>query len=135
MLIHIHTLGIAHALVSWLVLTVSLTVAAWLVPGVSIRGGIWSHFVVAAAFAFVAWLLHALIVLLFGGHGVVVEYSLGMVARTLVLAAMIQVTSMLTQRLYVKTFIRAILMAIAVSVVTLFVEYAFGHTLAEWLGV
>lgn len=135
MVLEIHTAGIVHALISWVVLTVSLTIAAWLVPGVSIRGGIWSHFVVGASFAFVAWLLHVLVLLLFGGHGVVVEYSLGMIARTLVLASMIQLTSMLTKRLWVKTFIRAILMAIAVSVVTLFVEYAFGHTLAGWLGV
>jgi uncharacterized membrane protein YvlD (DUF360 family) len=128
-------IDLVHALISWVILTISLTIAAWLVPGVSIRGGIWSHLVVAASFSFVAWLLHTLVLLLFGGHGIVVEYSLGMIARTLVLAAMIQVTSMLTQRLYVKTFVRAILMAIAVSVVTLFVEYAFGHTLAAWLGV
>ena len=123
------------ALISWVLLTISLTLAAWIVPGVSIRGGIWSHLVVGGAFAFVAWLVHTLVILFFGGHGTVVEYSLGMVARTLALAAMIQITSMLTPRLHVKSFIRAILMAIAVSFTTLFVEYAFGHTLARWLAV
>lgn len=126
-------IDLVHALISWVLLTISFTVAAWFVPGVSIRGGLWSHFAVAASFSFVAWLLHVLILAFFGGHGVAVEYGLGIITRTLVLAALIQVTSMLTKRLYVKTFIRAILMAIAVSIVTIFVEYAFGHTLAQWL--
>jgi uncharacterized membrane protein YvlD (DUF360 family) len=133
-MVHFH-IDLVHAFISWIILTVSLTLAAWIVPGVSIRGGIVSHFVVAAAFAFVAWLVHVLVLLFFGGQGVAVEYGLGLIARTLALAAMIQVTSMLTQRLHVKTFIRAIFMAIAVSFTTFFVEYAFGHTLARWLAV
>lgn len=121
--VHIHTSQLIDWLVSWTVLTASITLAALVVPGVSIRGGIFSHFVVSGTFAFVTWCVHALVAYLFGAQGVAYVYGLGFLARMLVLAALVQITSMLTQRLYVKTFVRAILMAIAVSFATLLVEW------------
>jgi hypothetical protein len=132
MTFHIDSGQVVEWLLSWVVLTISITLGALVVPGVAIRGGFFSHFVVSGTFAFVVWIVHALVVYLFGVKGVAVAYGLGFIARMLVLATLIQITSMLTQRLYVKTFIRAILMAVAVSFATMFVEWAMGHVLGSW---
>jgi len=130
----LHSFGLLHLLLSWTLLTLVLTVAAWLTPGVSIRGGIMSHFGVAAMFALVAWVVHAVVMTISESGGVWLQYSLGFVARVLVLAALLKLTSMVTSRLVVKSFFRAMIAAAIASAATTIADYLIGRYLPAWLG-
>lgn len=122
--------SISHVLLAWTVLTVSLTIGAWLTPGVSIRGGILGHFVAAAIFAAVAWGAHALVHAACAALGVYAQFSLGFVARVFVLAVLLKLTSVVTTRVQVKSFVRALIAAFIVSVVTVPVEHFLGSLIS-----
>ncbi len=119
--------SIPHILFAWTILTVSLTVAAWITPGVSIRGGILGHFVAAAIFAGVAWGAHALVHVACAALGVYAQVSLGFVARVVVLGFLLKLTSMVTSRVQVKSLLRALVAAFIVSVTTVALESLVGR--------
>lgn len=114
--------SVPHLLLSWVILTVALTIGAWLTPGVSIRGGIVGHFVASAIFAGVAWVASYLLHFAAAALGIFFQVSLGFLARVVVLALLLKLTSMVTQRIQVKSLIRALIAAFIVSVATTFLE-------------
>jgi uncharacterized membrane protein YvlD (DUF360 family) len=119
--------SIPHLLLSWTILTLALTVGAWLTPGVSIRGGIVGHFVASAIFAFVAWAAAYALHIASGALGIYVQVSLGFVMRVVVLALLLKLTSMVTDRIQVKSIFRALFAALVVSVTTIAIEGMLGH--------
>jgi uncharacterized membrane protein YvlD (DUF360 family) len=114
--------SLPHLLLSWVILTVALTIGAWLTPGVSIRGGVVGHFVAAAIFAGVAWLTSYFVHFAAAALGIFFQVSLGFFARVVVLALLLKLTSMVTSRIQVKSLLRALIAAFVVSVATTALE-------------
>lgn len=116
-------MSVTHVLFSWTILTVSLTVAAWVTPGVSIKGGILGHFFAAAIYAGVAWGAHALVQMACSAMGVYAQVSLGFAARVVVIAVLLKLTSLVTHRVQVKSIFRALIAALVVSVTSMGLEH------------
>lgn len=119
----VNVVGLVHFFVSWAMLALALTIAAWITPGVSMKGGIFSRFLVAALLAFLAWIAHIVVLVVVRDGGIAAQYLFGFVGRTLVLALLLRITSALTERLVIKSFFRAILAALAVSAATTVIDY------------
>ncbi|CAN5607042.1 hypothetical protein BH09MYX1_BH09MYX1_47970 [soil metagenome] len=121
--------SIPHLLLSWVVLTLALTIGAWLTPGVSIRGGILGHFVASAIFAFVAWGAAYALHVAAAAFGVYAQVSLGFIAHVVVIALLLKLTSMLTTRIEVKSLLRALVAALIVSLASVAIEGALAHVI------
>lgn len=114
--------SVPHLLLSWVVLTLALTIGAWLTPGVSIRGGVLGHFVASAIFALVAWGAAYALHVASAALGIYAQVSLGFIAHVFVIAALLKLTSLVTDRIQVKSFLRALLAAFIVSIATTMIE-------------
>ena len=119
--------SVPQLLLSWVVLTLALTIGAWLTPGVSIRGGVVGHFIASAIFAFVAWGASYLLHVALGAVGVGLHLTLGFAARVVVLALLLKLTSMITPRIQVKSIFRALIAALIVTVASTFIEATLAH--------
>ena len=105
-----------HLLTTWAVLTLSMFVAAQLLPKMKIKGGILSHFMVSGAFAllmmFTGWFFHLLLGAL--SFGLLTMFSF--VAKILVVGIVLKLTDLFSDRLEVKGFSTAFAAALIMSV-------------------
>lgn len=111
-------------LITWAILTVGLFVAAKLLDGMEIKGGIVSHLLVAGLFGLANTFLGPPLFLAIGIGTLGFGLLLGFVTRLIVSALMLVLVDKVSDRLKVKTFGTAVLAALIVSVV---------GTLADWL--
>jgi putative membrane protein len=110
-------------LISWLILTVAVWIAAAIVPGVSVKG-IGGAIVVAAIFGIVNWLIGWLFFFVIGIATLGLGFLLAFITRWVVDAIILKLTDLLTDRLTIRGFGPALLAALVMS--------ALG-TLGEWL--
>lgn len=114
-------------LLTWLSLTLGLFVAAKLLDGMEIKGGVGSHLVVSALFGvanaiFGPPLFVAIGIVTFG-----VGLLLSFVTRLVVSALLLMLVDKVSDRVKIKTFGTAVLAALIVSVVGTLVEAGVGR--------
>lgn len=113
-------------LTTWAVLTISMFVAAQLLPKMKIEGGILSHFMVSGAFAllmmFTGWFFHLILGAM--SFGILTMFSF--VARVLVVGIVLKLTDLFSDRLEIKGWGTAFKAALIMSVCGLLTELALG---------
>jgi putative membrane protein len=102
-------------LLSWLVLSVAVWVAALVVPGFQVKGGVTGTILVAALFGVLHWLLGKLLfgLLVVGTLGL--AYLLAFVTRWVVTAVVLKLTDALTDRLSIKSWGTALIAGAVMS--------------------
>ncbi len=103
-------------LVTWVVTTLSLFVASKLLDGMTLKGGVISHFFVAALFGVLNVVLGQLIYLAIGIGTLGLGFLLAFVSHLLATAFVLKIVDALTTRLKVKDFRTAFLAALIMSV-------------------
>jgi uncharacterized membrane protein YvlD (DUF360 family) len=121
---------LVEILVSWASITIAFAVAAWLLPGVQIKGGLTGHLVVAAIFGALTFAFGRILFVMIGLGTFGLGFLLSFVTRVIVLMLLLVVTDKLTKRLHVKDWKTALLAAIIVGVVGAGAEYAIERVLA-----
>lgn len=113
-----------HFLVPFATLTFSIFVAAKVLDGMEVKGGLGSHLLVAAAFGvlnfLLGWLVFAALGLMTLGLGFVFAF----ITRWIVTAAMLSLTSKVTSRLKLRGFGTALVASLIMSVVGTATEVA-----------
>ena len=112
---------VRRLLVSWLVLAVAIAITAWLLPGVTIHGGIGSVLWIAVIFALVNALLGPILKLL---AAPAIILTLGLFALV-INALLFQITAWISDSLDVDGFLTAVFAAIIVSVIDTILEVVF----------
>ena len=107
--------------ISWIVLAAAIAITAWLLPGVTIHGGLGSVLWIAVIFALVNALLGPILKLL---AAPAIILTLGLFALV-VNALLFQITAWISDSLDVDGFLTAILAAIIVSLVDTILEVVF----------
>lgn len=115
--------NLVQILISWAALTIAFGAAAWLLPGVRIKGGIGSHVVVAAIFGALMFVFGHALYLMIGLGTLGIGFLLGFLTRLVVGTLLLVVTDKLSKRLTVKDWKTALLAALIVSVVGAGAEY------------
>ncbi|MBZ0118218.1 MAG: phage holin family protein [Sandaracinaceae bacterium] len=93
-----------NLLISWAVLAVSLFAAAWILPGMKIRGGVFGYLAVSAVYGIVSLLLGWAIYLAIGFGTLGVGFAVAFLTRWLVGAILLKLTDLLSDRLSIKGF-------------------------------
>jgi uncharacterized membrane protein YvlD (DUF360 family) len=112
-------------LITWAVTTVSLFVASQLLDGMKLKGGVVSHFFVAALFGIMNVLLGQAIYLAIGIGTLGLGFLLAFVSRLLATAFVLRIVGALTSRLSLKDFKTAFLAATIMSVTASVSEIIF----------
>ena len=112
-------------LVTWVVTTLSLFVASKLLDGMTLKGGIVSHFFVAALFGVLNVLLGQLIYFAIGLGTLGIGFLLAFVTHLVATAIVLKIVDALTSRLKVKDFKTAFLAALIMSISASLAEYFF----------
>jgi putative membrane protein len=112
-----------HLLLHWVFLAVAVLVAAALVPGVHLRG-FGSALVAAALFGVLNLLLFRLIFVAIGVATLGLGFLLAFLTRWFVSAIVLKLTAGLTDRLDIKGFTPALLMALVMSAFSALCDYA-----------
>jgi putative membrane protein len=106
-------------LLDWALYSAALALAAALVPGFKVEGGLKGTLVVAALFGLLNWALSWLLGLVLAVLTLGISLLLGVITHTLVTAVVLQLTAGVTDRLKIKSFgaafISALLMSITVA--------------------
>src|SRR4051812_45778369 len=104
-------------LITWVALSFAFFVAAKVLPGMKIKGGIGSHLIVSAIFGglvfLVGWLLFTVIAIGTLGLGLLLPF----LTRLVVMTILLLVTDKLTSRLTVKGLMTAFFASLIVAVV------------------
>lgn len=103
-------------LISLVVLTISLFVAAQLLDGMEIKGGVGSHAFVAAIFGILHAVLGRALFLAIGIGTLGLGFILAFVTRLVATAIVLKIVDSLSSRLKVKDFKTAFLAALIMSV-------------------
>jgi putative membrane protein len=112
-------------LVTWVVTTLSLFVASRLLDGMKLKGGVVSHFFVAALFGVLHVVLGRAIYLAIGIGTLGLGFLLSFVTRLVATAIILKLVDALTSRLSVKNFKTAFLAALIMSVTASIAEIVF----------
>lgn len=112
-------------LVTWVVTTLSLFVASKLLDGMTLKGGVVSHFFVAALFGILNVLLGQAIYIAIGIGTLGLGFLLAFVTHLLATAFVLKIADALTSRLKVKDFKTAFLAALIMSVTASLAEIVF----------
>lgn len=114
-------------LVSWLVLTAGMYLAAKALPGMKIEGGFGSHLMVSAVFglifALTGWALHLLLGFLTLG----LLFILSFVAQVVVAALVLKITDAFLDRLEVRGAMTALLAGLILSLTDAVARYLLVH--------
>lgn len=108
---------ILSILVSWAALAIAFAVAAWLLPGLQIKGGFRGHAIVAAIFGVLMVVLGDVLFTMIGLGTLGLGFLLAFLTRLVVGTLLLVLTDKLTRRLSVSGWGTAFLAALIVSVV------------------
>ncbi|MBN8613586.1 MAG: phage holin family protein [Deltaproteobacteria bacterium] len=118
-------------LVSFVVLLVSLVVAARLLDGMEIKGGLGSHVLVGLIFGVLNAILGPALFAAIGIGTLGIGFLLSFVTRLIATAIVLKIVDALTDRLRVKdfktAFLAALLMSLTTSVCEVVIDFAFSH--------
>jgi putative membrane protein len=118
-------------LVSFVVLLVSLVVAARLLDGMEIKGGLGSHVVVGLIFGVLNTILGPALFAAIGIGTLGIGFLLSFVSRLIATAIVLKIVDAMTDRLRVKdfktAFLAALLMSLTTSVCEVVIDFAFSH--------
>ena len=109
-------------LYSWLILAVAVWLTAQLLPGVKVSG-IGGALVVALIFGILNWLVGWLLFVVIGIGTLGVGFILAFATRWLVMAILLKVTDLLTDKLTIRSFGWAFIAAMIMSAVGTVGEY------------
>lgn len=112
-------------LVTWVVTTLSLFVASRVLDGLTLKGGVISHFYVAAMFGILNVLLGQLIFFLIGIGTLGIGFILAFVTHLVATAIVLLIVNALSSRLRVKNFKTAFLAALIMSITASVAEIIF----------
>ena len=112
-------------LVTWFVTTLSLFVATKMLDGITVKGGLISHFFVAALFGVLNVVLGRLIFVAIGLGTLGLGFLLGFITHLVATAIVLKIADALTSRLKVKDFRTAFLASLVMSVTATVAEYLF----------
>ena len=93
----------------------ALGLAAWLIPGVRIKGGIKGVVVVTVIFGVINLLIAWLLKFLFGVATLGLGFVFATVTNALVTAIVLKLTDKVSDLLFIKTFWRAVAVAVVMS--------------------
>lgn len=103
-------------LVTWVVTTISLFVASKLIDGVTLKGGILSHFFVTAIFGILNAVLGRPLFVAIGIGTLGLGFLLAFLTRLVVNALLLKFVDALTERLKIKNFKTAFLAALVMAI-------------------
>ncbi|HEX2732769.1 MAG TPA: phage holin family protein [Polyangiaceae bacterium] len=103
-------------LVDWALYSAALAVAAELVKGFKVQGGLAGTLVVSALFGLFNWMLGWLLIWILAVLSLGLSLLFSVVAHTLVTAVVLKVTSAFTDKLEIKSFWSALIAAALMSV-------------------
>jgi uncharacterized membrane protein YvlD (DUF360 family) len=104
-----------NLLIDWALYSAALAIAAALVPGFKIKGGLKATLFVACLFGILNWFLAWLLTLLLGVVTLGLAWLFSVVTHTIVTAIVLKVTAGLTDKLTIKNFWSALLGAAFMS--------------------
>jgi putative membrane protein len=113
---------VTNALVSWLILSVSVWLTAAILPGFEVRG-FKGAVIVAAIFGLLSWLLGWLLFVFFGLATFGIGFIFRFVTRWLVMTVLIKLTDSISDNLTIKDFGTAAIGALIMSGLGTFGEY------------
>lgn len=118
-------------LVSFAVLLVSLVVAARLLDGMEIKGGLGSHVIVGVIFGVLNAILGPALFTAIGIGTLGLGFLLSFVSRLVATAIVLKIVDAVTDRLKVKdfktAFLAALLMSLTTGVCEVVIDFAFSH--------
>jgi putative membrane protein len=112
-------------LVTWAVTTLSLFVASRVLDGMTLKGGVVSHFMVAALFGILNVFLGQLIFVVIGIGTLGIGFLLAFVTHLVATAIVLLIVNAISSRLRVKDFKTAFLAALIMSITASVAEIIF----------
>jgi putative membrane protein len=112
-------------LVTWIVTTLSLFLASRLLDGMTLKGGLVSHFFVAALFGILNVFLGQLIYFALGMVTLGLGFLLSFITHLVATAIVLKLADALTSRIRVKDFKTAFLAALIMSITASVAEIIF----------
>jgi hypothetical protein len=131
--VKLHAFGIAYVLASWAVLTATLTIAWRFASSATTKHATSSYLGIAVALGFLTSIVQIVCFAIAQRAGMFAQYGLGIVTRILVLALLLHVAGRRRAQFAFDSGLRFLLVVLAVSVITVLIDYALGFVLTAAL--